>query len=332
MPLATINATGEDISTERQIGGAVLYTHATTATARAVASVRATGLTALASYLCRFRRGTVYGASFPIPADASGNQQFDSDPITLINGDTLSLYVTGGAGDTDTDWSGVVADDAVTIISDSEFGNEAIRDAIGQLSISGTGARVITVVVADEDDEEQVIPGARVRFSTPTVTRLATTNSSGVAVFGLDDAEDWQLSVTAVGYDYTPTPHNIGANQTISVPMTMTAITPADNPAFCIGTITTFDSAGNLAPNTEIKSRLVATKTDGEPEPGRSFPTNWLDNISNSSAIAAIQMIRGGRYEVQRGSGESVTVDVPEDQDVFNIDEVLGGALDGITV
>ncbi|HEV7301587.1 MAG TPA: hypothetical protein VGN72_19640 [Tepidisphaeraceae bacterium] len=206
---------------------------------------------------------------------------------------------------------------------------EAIGTAVGQLSVSGTGARTVTVVVTDGDEQE--IEAANVRFSRPGETRSATTNDQGIAIFGLDDAT-WMLSVTAVGFTYVPTSQPIGANATITVVMTAQTITVAADPELIIGTLTTYDRRGAVQPRVAITFRLIATVQTGVPEPGRSFPTAPYAETSDANGLLQAPVLRGARYAARRGDGKEIEFAVPTDGESFPLNEILGGLRDGQTI
>jgi hypothetical protein len=187
-------------------------------------------------------------------------------------------------------------------------------------SAAGGGARAITVAVQDEDDN--ALQNATVRFTAAGVTYAGpiSTSSLGTALVGLDDG-DYTLIVTKAGYTYTPTTQPISADGTIAVTMIANTVTLPADPEQSLGILVTKDGQGSAKPNVPVVFKMVK----GPGDAGLSFDGDvfTITSDGNGEFSADALFVRGAKYEGQRGTGRQVIFTVP-DASSFNLPEVLG--------
>jgi hypothetical protein len=104
--------------------------------------------------------------------------------------------------------------------SGNVFTAPALANAPTGGSGSGTGARTVTITV---NDGTTVLENAIVRMTEGANSFTALTNSSGVAVFNLDDAT-YTVAVTKPGYSYSGTSLVVNGTETATYSMTAISI------------------------------------------------------------------------------------------------------------
>ena len=194
----------------------------------------------------------------------------------------------------------------------------AILAGVGGLS--GSGANVVTVTVADDD--ENPLQNATVRMSEGVNSFTAATNGSGVATFALDSAT-YTLAITKAGYSFTPASRVVDGAEAFEEEMTQVAITPAGDPSQTVGYLTTYDAQGAAQASVVIEFQLLEASGD----PGRSFPGVPFSSTSDANGNLTVDLLRETRYQARRnrdgGFGEWVAF-TTDDASTYQLPEVIG--------
>lgn len=171
----------------------------------------------------------------------------------------------------------------------------------------GTGARTVTITVTDGTT---AIQSAVVRVTKSGQTYSGATNASGVIVFSLDDGT-WTLSITAVGFTYTPSTFVVDGTESVSAVMTSSgSITPSTAP-LTTGYWVVYKETGVVDVGAVIELQAVSAPT------GAGFVLEDRVRLGTSDANGLVQfvnMFRGARYSVRRSdSNRKTIVTVPSD-------------------
>lgn len=197
---------------------------------------------------------------------------------------------------------------------------QAIRDRgdAAWLTLNiGDGANAVTVTVLNDDDEPVENVSLRLTSAGVTAAGPVKTNSSGVAIFSVDDGT-YLLAVTKSGYSHTPQSIVVDGEESVSVTMTG-VIAVASSVSQCMAYLTTFDGQGNIQSDVDLTFVLAAD--DGEA--GQSSTAEQFVATSDDNGLLQVELMRGATYRVQRGSGRPVTVVIP-DAASYELPEVLG--------
>lgn len=116
----------------------------------------------------------------------------------------------------------------------------------------GTGARAVTITV---DDGSAALQNAIVRMSQGAESYVVATNSSGVAVFALDDAT-WTVTITKPLYTFSETTLVVNGTETQTYSMTSQAITPS-SASTTTGHITVKDVSGEVIAGARVELQII---------------------------------------------------------------------------
>lgn len=160
---------------------------------------------------------------------------------------------------------------------------------------AGSGARTVTITV---NDGTSPIQNAVVRLTVGVFTHRATTTTSGVTTFNVDDAT-YTVAITRSGYTFAGASLIVDGDETRTYSMTAIVITPA---------------AGDLTTGW-LTTRLLGVAKSGvvisyqhvqipDADTGSSFDSAIYTATSNTSGVAELQLTKGGRYHIWRGTGK----------------------------
>ncbi len=239
-----VAATGEaglDVSNIKQATGATTLTNITvpTVTTLTNAPSDSAGVTTLLNRIGSFSvtgANTILGCfkamlskTATAPSDVGGAFDPATDSVEAIRDRGDAAWVTGGGS------SAPTVEQIDARLSSTHGGGSWLTSAS-----AGSGANTVTVTVTDGTSP---IEGAAVRFFRAGESLGATTNASGVAVFGLG-TYTYSLAASANGFSYTTTTgHAISADTPVSLVMTAISITPAAAPLTTVYT-TVVNGAG----------------------------------------------------------------------------------------
>ena len=181
------------------------------------------------------------------------------------------------------------------------FTTKALEQAPGG-SASGSGARTVTVTVNDGTNPLQ---NATVRMSEGANTYVATTNSSGVATFNLDELV-FTVGITKAGYQFNGDSLTVDGNETVTYSMTAISITPS-NPNLVTGYYTCYSELG------VVESGVTVTlQVDRVPsETGLALDSAVRTTTSDSNGLAQFtNLVPGAWYKVRRGEGNYYTFQI----------------------
>lgn len=246
-----------------------------------------------------------------VTSDAAGSnvlRERTAVGTTDARGD-LSIEVAGW----DTAWRGFlrIDDGSNTLTLAFEPGVESLNT-----DSAGTGARVVTVTV---NDGSNAIEGARVRLTSGATTHVQSTNASGQAIFAVNDAT-WMVAIALEGYTFTPTTLEVDGDKTPTYSLTPVVVTPPSAEGKTVGLAIAYDSEGNPAAGITVYAQLH------QPPGAGIYNCNRFETISGANGMTAIEMIKGGEYNVWVDGGPKVAVKAPTDADTFQISKPILGA------
>ena len=159
----------------------------------------------------------------------------------------------------------------------------------------GTGAYSVTITITDGTN---LIQNATVRTTLNNTSNIATTNSSGQAMFSLDDGT-WGITITAGGYQFTPTTLVVTTSPTQTHTFTMMAVTIPSSPVgFVTGYLYCYDENG--APEPGVVIQIGMKSCSGY---GASYDTRTRSEISDSTGLVSfINLLPGATYQARRGA------------------------------
>lgn len=181
---------------------------------------------------------------------------------------------------------------------------------------AGSGAFVVTVTV---DDGSDPLEGVTVRLREGANNFTAVTNASGVATFSLD-AATYAISMTKVGYQFTPS--TIVVTTAADFPQSMTAITvSASSPGFATGVLTCYDEDGAAEQSVQVMCQII----DGPGTAGLSYDSTIRTETSGADGVVQFTgMVIGATYDIWRSDrGGRIEMTVPNSAS-FNINELIG--------
>ena len=198
--------------------------------------------------------------------------------------------------------------------------------------VAGSGARTITVNVKDTESTPANLENAKVRLTEGVNTFVASTNSSGNAVFALDDAT-YNYSITKAGYASETGTLTVTADATVNKDIAQSTITPSTGSDTSTGVLVVRDENYALEQGVDISIQLTA----GPGTAGEALDTAVRTVSSDSSGeVQFANMIRGATYNVWRSdatstavfgtvatAGSKISIVVP-DSASFNLPELLG--------
>jgi hypothetical protein len=173
----------------------------------------------------------------------------------------------------------------------------------GSSSGSGTGAYAVTITVTDGTNP---LENATVRMNSSIAGNYtATTDVNGEATFSLD-AATYDVSITLLGYEFTPTTHEITSDSSTHTPtfsMTETVITPASDPALCTCVLRVVNASGVAQEGTTLTftvSTIPTSDTAGE----------WYGHVATATSDASgdieIELPRTAVVEVTQNDVSTV--------------------------
>jgi len=180
---------------------------------------------------------------------------------------------------------------------------------------AGSGARTVTVTVTDGTDP---LEGARVRLTRNLESYVLSTDTSGQAVFNLDDGT-WQLAVTLAGYQYSGSTITVNGDESVAVVMTAVTLPPASDPSLANCYLYTYDAEGALAGGVAITFRLVAPPTGD----ARSYPLDTFSAASDTTGLLQVALLRGATYAARRGN-KGRWYEFTIDADPYALPAILG--------
>lgn len=172
---------------------------------------------------------------------------------------------------------------------------------------AGTGARTVTIIVQDAD--ENPLENARVRMTNGAESYVGATDASGQVVFALDDGT-WAVAVTKPLYTFTPTTLAVSADLDQIYFMTALSI-PVSEPDKVTGYTLCLDEQGEPEEDVEVQLWQTATPTGGT---GYAYDKTVRAATSDGNGLAFFAgMIPGAGYRLRRGSGSGVAVAIAAD-------------------
>lgn len=183
---------------------------------------------------------------------------------------------------------------------------------------AGDGARTLSISVTDGSDPLQ---SARVRATKGIETYVTTTNASGVATFHLDDG-DWAIAITRPGYQSAGQTIGVIADTSVAFICLPVVLQPSE-PGRTTGYLTAYGADGLPAGNKSVKIAMV------EPPKGSgsafdATPRTYYSDL-NTGLVEAINLVKGGKYEIRANAGEPLVVQVPMAAgEYFQLPNVVG--------
>lgn len=214
-----------------------------------------------------------------------------ADAVAEIqSGLATAAVLTTVAGYLDTEIAAILEDTGTTLPAQ-----------IAALDVGGgTGARARTVTITDG---AVPLENVNVRATQGIESYVQTTNASGVASFGLDDAT-WTVRATKAGYTLAAQSMIVSADGNATYAMTAVALSQPANPAL-------------------VSHNVLCTGIDGEPEAGAivyyratagtgtagySRDSGEATATADASGLATLTFITGVTYAIRRGTiGREVT-------------------------
>ncbi len=188
------------------------------------------------------------------------------------------------------------------------------------LSNAGTGARTLTITVNDGTDP---LESAKVRFTKGAESYVQTTNASGICTFGLDEGT-WTVTITLIGYSFTPTTKVVSATGSQTYSMSAISITASD-PELTTGYLFAYDEDGNIEQGVEFGLQMTGV-ADSE---GYAYDGAIRTATSDSDGLVEFtNLFKGGTYSIRRGTrGKSYSFTIPANEEsTFPISSVIGRA------
>lgn len=189
---------------------------------------------------------------------------------------------------------------------------------------SGSGARTVTITV---NDGSTVLENARVRLTEGASTYTWLTNSSGVAVFNVDDAT-YTVAVTKAGYSFAGTTLVVNGTETATYSMTSISVPTPSGPGRTVGYGVTLDELGNPVSGVTVEFQLAT----GQGEAGLIWSRQTHEATSGSGGSLQVDFPQGASYRWRRPTEDgdqpgnwSTAFDTGTD-DAFELPELLGAA------
>ena len=200
-----------------------------------------------------------------------------------------------------------ITNEALAKFANTDTGESvAVAGSVAKLSqgsggSSGEGDRVVTIIV--EDGSSNRVPNAPVNIldasGNPT-TLKASTNSSGVVVFNLNDGNYQGLIGATAGFEthaaesFTVSGHG---NQTLT--LTPTSITPAVAPAsvlvaYCV------DGSGQPQEGVVVQLRMQKPPNG---DTGNAYSHAIREQASVANGLVQFTVIRSATYDIRRQDG-----------------------------
>ena len=199
-------------------------------------------------------------------------------------------------------------------------------------NIAGSGARTITVNVKDTASTPANLENAKVRLTEGINTFTATTDATGNAVFGLDDAT-YSYAITKNGYVSETGTIVVTADATVNKDIEQSTITGSSGSDTSTGVLTCYDE--NYAAETGVTFSVQMTVGPGVAGDALDTKVRTADS-DGAGLVQFTNLIRGATYQIWRSTFTSssvfgsvatanakVTFVVP-DSASFDLPEVLG--------
>jgi len=234
----------------------------------------------------------------------------------------IALTFLGTDGETATETARLVELDAASVRSALGMSAADLDDQLDAILAAasagaGTGARTVTITV---NDGTTALQNAVVRLSEGLNTYRTLTNTSGVAVFNVDDAT-YTVAVTKSGYTYAGTTLIVNGTETATYSMTAVSVTPPTNPdlsavvVLCLGT--DFEAESGVT----IDLRIVTFPSGST---NTAYPGLKKTATSNGSGIATLYAPKGSVCEWKRGKEDSWTEITIGSGDQTNVTSIIG--------
>ena len=159
---------------------------------------------------------------------------------------------------------------------------------------AGSGARVVTITV---NDGTTTLQNATVRMAEGVNSFVTVTNSSGIAVFNLDDAT-YTVSISKSGYSFSGTTLTVNGVETQTYSMTQIAITPGTG-NLTTGYLTALNESGSPEADVIIYVEMVKIPSNVT---GYAFDSKIRSVVSAANGLVTIEgLIKGATYRIYRG-------------------------------
>jgi hypothetical protein len=158
-----------------------------------------------------------------------------------------------------------------------------------------TGDFTLTVTVTDADDSTP-IENATVTLSRTGERGAEETNSSGVAVLGVD-AATWSWVVRAAGYESRTGTVVVTGNQPLDVELDSIVVVPPTDPNTATLRVTCIGDDSLIDPGAVVRIRMIEAPAGQE---GFGYDGTESTFTADGDGIAERLVIRGATYEIRR--------------------------------
>lgn len=246
-------------------------------------------------------------------AGASGGVAIVGSAMTLADDAVSASALAAGAV---TEIAEAVRDVSNIAPANNSLG-EAVNVAAAAGSSGGAGARTVTVTV---DDGTNPLENAIVRVIQGVEDYILSTDSSGEAVFALDDAT-WAYAVTKPGYGGETGSLVVNGAESLTVSLTQTVITPPATPGLSAIEVLCLDSAGQPESGVDVDIRMITVPSGSQ---NMAFRGTKQTATSDGDGVARFEVVQGSICEWKRGLAD-VWQRVAVDADgVTNVTSVIG--------
>lgn len=152
------------------------------------------------------------------------------------------------------------------------------------------------------------LEGAKIRVTKGAESYLLITNSSGVAVAGMD-AGTWSVAISLFGYTFTPTTLVVSATGSVTYDLTPVSITPS-SVSQTTGYWTVYNLSGVIQPNAQVELRTANAPTSST---GLVLEDSVRTATADSNGLVQFtNLFPGVSYIANRaGSTRQYTITVP---------------------
>ncbi len=208
-----------------------------------------------------------------------------------------------------------VANNVTAILEDT--GTTLPAQISGISGGSGSGARTVTITV---NDGTTALQNALIRLTEGANTFTATTNSSGVATFNVDDAT-YTVAITKSGYSYAGTTLVVDGTETRTYSMTQVSVTPPTDPELSAIEVLCLGSAFTAQSGIDIDFRMSGIATGDQ---DTAYSGAKVTVTSNGSGIARWEAPRGATIEYKRGTTQVWTRATLDNDSLTSVTSVIG--------
>lgn len=174
---------------------------------------------------------------------------------------------------------------------------------------TGTGAYVVTVTAEDADG--QPIQGALVRLYRPGASVSNTTNANGHASVSVDSG-NWTVSITAGGFEFTPTPLAVSGDASVTYTLTISGSVAPSPVGQTTGYWTVFNKNGEIYPGAAVVLEIAQLPKSNR---GLALSAGVRNGVADADGVVAFAgLFPGATYRVTvDGSRKPHQVQVPLD-------------------